>query len=212
MAFDFGPLFPATLPTPAAKWAGAPRYNFTGGNNDPAAVPLDRPKCPRRNPCSRARAARCRIMASPADRRATGRCANSSRSSSSATPALIARPRIFWSYRARCRRYRSGQRRAAVARRHRHRREGQLPGHADAAHAARRADVVGIPLDEDGMRMDALERARRPQGASVSRNSSTPSRPSRTRPAASCRERRQELLRLAKTTACRSSRTNATPT
>lgn len=41
MAFDFGPLFPAGLPAPAAKWTGAPRYNFTGGNNDPQAVPLD---------------------------------------------------------------------------------------------------------------------------------------------------------------------------
>ncbi|HVZ50654.1 MAG TPA: PLP-dependent aminotransferase family protein [Pseudolabrys sp.] len=41
MSFDFGPLFPASLPPPAAKWTGSPRYNFTGGNNDPDAVPLD---------------------------------------------------------------------------------------------------------------------------------------------------------------------------
>jgi len=41
MAFDFTPLFPAGLPAPAVKWTGAPKYNFTGGNNDPGAVPLD---------------------------------------------------------------------------------------------------------------------------------------------------------------------------
>jgi len=41
MAFDFGPLFPAGLPGPAAKWTGAPKFNFTGGNNDPDAVPVE---------------------------------------------------------------------------------------------------------------------------------------------------------------------------
>jgi len=41
MAFDFAPLFPAGSPAPAVKWTGSPRFNFTGGNNDPDAVPLD---------------------------------------------------------------------------------------------------------------------------------------------------------------------------
>ncbi len=39
--FDFAPLLPAGLPPPAAKWTGSPKYNFTGGNNDPDRVPLD---------------------------------------------------------------------------------------------------------------------------------------------------------------------------
>src|SRR5688572_5551293 len=39
--FDFTPLLPAGLPPPAARWAGIPKYNFTGGNNDPAQLPLD---------------------------------------------------------------------------------------------------------------------------------------------------------------------------
>ena len=39
--FDFTALLPAGLPPPAVKWKGAPRYNFTGGNNDPEQVPLD---------------------------------------------------------------------------------------------------------------------------------------------------------------------------
>lgn len=39
--FDFTPLLPAGLPEAAAKWTGAPRYNFTGGNNDPDQVPVD---------------------------------------------------------------------------------------------------------------------------------------------------------------------------
>lgn len=41
MAFDFSPLFPAGTPAPAVRWAGSPKYNFTGGNNDPDALPLD---------------------------------------------------------------------------------------------------------------------------------------------------------------------------
>lgn len=41
MPFDFTPLFPASLPPPAVRWTGAPKYNFVGGNNDPAEVPLD---------------------------------------------------------------------------------------------------------------------------------------------------------------------------
>ncbi len=41
MAFDFGPLFPAGLPAPAARWTGAAKFNFTGGNNDPDELPLE---------------------------------------------------------------------------------------------------------------------------------------------------------------------------
>jgi 2-aminoadipate transaminase len=41
MAFDFTPLLPPGSPPPAARWTGAPKYNFTGGNNDPAQVPVE---------------------------------------------------------------------------------------------------------------------------------------------------------------------------
>jgi 2-aminoadipate transaminase len=41
-SFDFGPLLPAGLPPPAAKWTGLARYNFIGGNNDAEHVPVDR--------------------------------------------------------------------------------------------------------------------------------------------------------------------------
>jgi 2-aminoadipate transaminase len=41
MAFDFGPLLPAGLPPPAVRWTGSAKFNFTGGNNDPDALPLD---------------------------------------------------------------------------------------------------------------------------------------------------------------------------
>ena len=41
MTFDFGPLLPPGTPAAAVKWTGAPRYNFTGGNNDPDGVPVD---------------------------------------------------------------------------------------------------------------------------------------------------------------------------
>src|SRR6266702_5475866 len=39
--FDFAPLLPAGLPAPAAKWAGLAKYNFIGGNHDPEQVPVD---------------------------------------------------------------------------------------------------------------------------------------------------------------------------
>jgi 2-aminoadipate transaminase len=40
-AFDFASLFPAGLPAPSVKWQGAPKINFTGGNNDPDQVPVE---------------------------------------------------------------------------------------------------------------------------------------------------------------------------
>jgi 2-aminoadipate transaminase len=38
--FDFTPLWPASLPPPAARWTGRARYDFTGGNNDADELPL----------------------------------------------------------------------------------------------------------------------------------------------------------------------------
>ena len=40
-SFDFTPLLPAGLPPPAARWTGRAKYDFTGGNNDPDSLPLD---------------------------------------------------------------------------------------------------------------------------------------------------------------------------
>jgi 2-aminoadipate transaminase len=40
-AFDFSALFARSLPAPAVKWTGAPRFSFVGGNNDPDVVPVD---------------------------------------------------------------------------------------------------------------------------------------------------------------------------
>lgn len=39
--FDFTPLFPAGLPPAAARWTGRVKHDFTGGNNDADALPLD---------------------------------------------------------------------------------------------------------------------------------------------------------------------------
>jgi len=41
-AFDFTPHLAAGLPPPAAKWTGFAKYNFVGGHNDSDHVPLDR--------------------------------------------------------------------------------------------------------------------------------------------------------------------------
>jgi 2-aminoadipate transaminase len=39
--FDFAPLLAAGLPPAAAKWTGLARFSFVGGNNDPEQVPVD---------------------------------------------------------------------------------------------------------------------------------------------------------------------------
>ena len=41
MAFDFTPLVPVGSPPPALKWTGPAKFNFTGGNNDPDEVPVE---------------------------------------------------------------------------------------------------------------------------------------------------------------------------
>ena len=41
MPFDFTSLFPDSLPPPAVRWKGRVKFDFTGGNNDPDALPLD---------------------------------------------------------------------------------------------------------------------------------------------------------------------------
>jgi 2-aminoadipate transaminase len=39
--FDFAPLLPTGLPPPAVKWTGWPQYNFTGGHNDADQIPVE---------------------------------------------------------------------------------------------------------------------------------------------------------------------------
>ncbi len=41
MAFDYTSLFRADLPVPARRWTGFPEYNFIGGHNDAETVPID---------------------------------------------------------------------------------------------------------------------------------------------------------------------------
>jgi 2-aminoadipate transaminase len=40
-SFDFAPLLAPGLPAPAAKWTGFPKYNFVGGHNDAAQIPVE---------------------------------------------------------------------------------------------------------------------------------------------------------------------------
>jgi len=40
-SFDFTSLLPAGLPPPAQRWTGRPKYDFTGGNNDADSLPLE---------------------------------------------------------------------------------------------------------------------------------------------------------------------------
>lgn len=39
--FDFAPLLAPGTPAPAVKWTGFPKYNFIGGHNDPRQLPVD---------------------------------------------------------------------------------------------------------------------------------------------------------------------------
>src|SRR3982750_3343387 len=39
--FDFAPLLPAGLPPAAARWTGLAKYSFVRGNNDPDQVPVE---------------------------------------------------------------------------------------------------------------------------------------------------------------------------
>ena len=39
--FDFAPLLAPNTPPPAVKWTGFPKYNFIGGHNDPKHLPVD---------------------------------------------------------------------------------------------------------------------------------------------------------------------------
>ena len=41
-SFDFVPHLRSGLPAPAARWSGFPKFNFTGGHNDAAQVPVDK--------------------------------------------------------------------------------------------------------------------------------------------------------------------------
>ena len=40
-SFDFAPLLPAGLPPAAVRWTGRLKYDFTGGNNDADSLPLE---------------------------------------------------------------------------------------------------------------------------------------------------------------------------
>src|SRR6185312_9159725 len=39
--FDFAPLLAPGTPAPAVKWSGFPKYNFIGGHNDAKHVPVE---------------------------------------------------------------------------------------------------------------------------------------------------------------------------
>jgi 2-aminoadipate transaminase len=39
--FDFSSLLPAGLPAPTARWGGLAKYSFIGGNNDPDGMPVE---------------------------------------------------------------------------------------------------------------------------------------------------------------------------
>ena len=165
-SFDFAPLLPPGLPPAAAKWAGLPKYNFTGGNNDADQVPVDD-----------------LIAAATAVLKREGQTL--------ATYGLASGPQgyraaaRFPGRQAQARRRhllhgrrdpghlrlaagdRSRQRRAAHARRHRAGRAGVLPGLAQPADAARRQGGRHPARQRRHADGRAGERARRPQAPGI---------------------------------------------
>ena len=159
-SFDFAPVLTAGLPAPAAKWTGFPKYNFVGGHNDADHVPVDRLIAAVTAVLAR-EGRRSRPTVSKAGRSATARCASSWPPSSSAHAGISCTADeilitsgslqaidlvngICW----RAATPSSSSRRAMAAR------STGWPGLG--------VKPVGIPLDGEGMRMDALGgRARR---------------------------------------------------
>ena len=197
-AFDFAPLVPAGLPPAAAKYTGLPKYNFTGGNNDSDEIPLDG-----------------LIAAANAVLKREGRTLS--------TYGLASGPQGYRPLReflvGKLKRdagitctadeilVTSGSLQALDLV------NGVLLSRGDTVIIEQECyqgsinrlarlgvNMVGIPLDRDGMRMDASrECAGRPEAPRrARRNTSTPSRRCRTRPAAILPEsRRAEMLKLA---------------
>src|SRR5262249_35756589 len=208
-SFDFASLLPAGLPAPAVKWTGAPRYNFTGGNNDADQLPLDG-----------------LIAAAEAVLRREGRTL--------ASYGLTSGPQGYRPLREFLARKLkqdagisctfddvlivSGSLQALDLI------NGVLLTRGDTVVIEQETyqgaltrlnrlgvNAVGIPLDQDGMRW----RRRSPisSAATSGRNTSTRSRPCRIRPARSCRSIAESSFSgCRKATACRSSRMIATPT
>ena len=212
-AFDFTPLVPAGIPAGAAKWTGLPKYNFTGGNNDSDELPLDGLIASAHSVLKREgrTLATYGLASGPQGYRGAARF-----------PGRKAQARRRHDlHRRRYPRHlrlapgaRPGQRRAAGARRHRHHRAGVLPGLDQPSHPAWRhpgRHSARQRRHEDG-------RARRMRStissaAASARNTSTPSRPCRTRPAPSCRKPAAPRCCVSpRRTACRSSRTTAIAT
>ena len=213
-SFDFTPLLPAGLPPPAARWTGRVKFDFTGGNNDPDRLPLDgliaAAECGAQTRGAHAldlwgeqRTAGLPAAARVPRRQAQGRCGHrlhGRRHPDHVGLAAGARPR----QRRRCSRAAipSSSRRTAT--------RARSTGSTGIG-----VTIVGIPLDSDGMRMDALSNAlddlkrkgMRPKYIYTIPTVQNPTahHPARGAAAGDAAARRRR-------TACRSSKTTAMPT
>ena len=129
-------------------------YNFTGGNNDADHLPVDAPGA-RPFACSSARAATLatyglgkRSAGLPAAARVSGGQAQ-------AHAGIVCTGRRYPGHLRLAAGARSGQRRAAGARRHRLIEQDSYQGSINRL-TRLGVNPVGIPLDSDGMRIDAL--------------------------------------------------------
>ena len=210
--FAYSNLFSKDLPPPAPRWTGFPKYNFIGGHNDPERIPAEAlakaatAVLQRDGAESRALQFRrpARLPAAARVRRRQGRAA--------AGDQMLGRRRA--DHLGLRPGHRPRQSPAARARRH---------GDPRRVHLWRRADQIEPPRRQRhrraARRRGSEDRRARAASSKISgvrgyvRNTSTRSRPSRTRPARSCRGAPPETLLALDPQArrARSSRTSATP-
>jgi 2-aminoadipate transaminase len=212
MSFDFSALVPAGSPAPAVKWTGLSKYHFIGGNNDPAEVPVAGLKAAADAVLTREgrNLATYNLTTGPQGYRPlrdflVGKLRRDAGIACTADDILI----VSGSLQALDLVHGALLERGDTVICERDCYEGTLNRYTRLG-----VNVVGIPLDHGGLRMDALETALadlRPRACG--RSSSTPSRPCRTRPPRSwTKGGGQNCWRSPSNTACRSSRTTVTPT
>jgi len=209
--FDFGPLLSIGLPVPVAKWTGFRKYNFIGGHNDAEQVPVDGLIAATTAVLRRegARLAtyndsgplghyRLREFLTTKLRHDAGICCTTDEIliTSGSLQAIDLINGLLLS---------PGDTVLTE--------QVTYPGSLNRL-ARLGVDVVGIPLDHEGLRIDALSAALdSSNGAASALNTSTPFRQCRTRPAPSWGRRVvANFWQSPRPPACRSSRTTAMPT
>ena len=154
--FDFAPLLAPGTPAPAAKWNGFPKYNFVGGHNDADNVPVDALIEAATNGAAPRGSDAGDLRAEQRPARLPAACASSCRASSRAMPASSCSPDEILITSGSLQgldlvnTLLLGKGDTVLI-------EKETYGGALTRLAKFGVNIIGIPLDSDGMRMDALK-------------------------------------------------------